>query len=99
MTVLKKIRKFFRIGKSRTKKRIPSTYVSELDISKGYMVISDITKEKIINIDLYDQKCFTGLYDLDRKGINRLSKSCSDINNKIVYRDNNYRVEMRKLAN
>ncbi|UOX38614.1 hypothetical protein [Finch poxvirus] len=99
MTIIKRIRKFFGMEKSKIKRRIPSMYVSELDLSKGYMVISDIKKEKIVNIDLYDHKSFMGMYDLNREGINRLSKSCSDINNKIVYRDNNYRVEMRKLAN
>ncbi|QGM48765.1 MPPV-141 conserved hypothetical protein [Magpiepox virus 2] len=99
MTIIKRIRKFFGMEKSKIKKRIPSMYVSELDLSRGYMVISDVKKEEIVNIDLYDQKIFTCLYDLDRKGINRLSRSCSDINNKIVYRDNNYKVEMRKLAN
>ncbi|ARF02717.1 SWPV1-122 [Shearwaterpox virus] len=90
MTIIKRIRKLFGMEKSKSKKRIPSMYVSELDLSKGYMVIADINKEKIVNIDLYDQK---GLAS------NRLSRSCSDINNKIVYKDNIYTVEMRKLIN
>lgn len=98
MAIFKRLRRFLGIEKNRLKKRIPSMYVSELDLSKGFMVISDVKTNEIINIDLYNQKGFSTInHDYEKKRLNRLSKSCSDINNKIIYNDK-YRVEMRKVC-
>ncbi|URH24825.1 hypothetical protein 15D039_00105 [Fowlpox virus] len=94
MAIFKRLRRFLGIEKNRLKKRIPSMYVSELDLSKGFMVISDIKTNEIINIDLYNQKGFSTINNNHEKNhLNRLSKSCSDIHNKIMCK-----AEMRKVC-
>ncbi|ALA62451.1 hypothetical protein [Turkeypox virus] len=95
MAILGKIRRLLGLGR-RKNKRMPSMYVSSLDLTKECMVISNSANEKIASIDLKDCDtiiCFNN-YDIP---LRRLSKSCPDIHSNRIVEMGKYMVEIRNL--